>query len=92
MGSWIEVIQTIARQFGCKFSDEQVKNMTWKEKVSRIKRNPVTSARMIDDRFRQLFGRILYSGMHPVGQVIDHNERREFQSRGAQHPHGIVHV
>ena len=30
--------------------------------------------------------------MHPVGQVIDHNERREFQSRGAQHPHGILHV
>ena len=27
-----------------------------------------------------------------VGQVIDHNERREFQSRGAQHPHGILHV
>ena len=47
---------------------------------------------MIDDRFRQLFGKIIYSGMHPVGQVIDHNERREFQSRGAQHPHGILHV
>ena len=45
---------------------------------------------MIDDRFRQLFGKILYSGMHPVGQVIDHNERREHQIRGAEHPHGII--
>ena len=66
--------------------------MRWKDKVEWIKRNPVIAARMIDDRFRQLFGKIIYSGMHPVGQVIDHNERREFQSRGAQHPHGILHV
>lgn len=45
---------------------------------------------MIDsDNF---FGKIIYSGMHPVGQVIDHNERREFQARGAEHPHGILHV
>ena len=92
MGSWIEIIQTIARQFGTNLTDDDVKNMAWKDKVDWIKRNPVTAARMIDDRFRQLFGKIIYSGMHPVGQVIDHNERREFQSRGAQHPHGIVHV
>ena len=92
MGAWIEIIQTIARQFGTKLSDEDVRNLTWKEKVNWIKRNPVTAARMIDDRFRQLFGRILYSGMHPVGQVLDHNERREHQNIGAQHPHGILHV
>ena len=30
--------------------------------------------------------------MHPLGQIIDHNERREFQARGAEHPHGILHV
>ena len=92
MGAWIEIIQTIARQFGTTLSDNDVKNLSWKEKINWIKRNPVTAARMIDDRFRQLFGRILYSGMHPVGQLIDHNERREFQNRGAQHPHGILHV
>ena len=92
MGSWIEIIQTIARQFGTTLTDDDVKNMPWKNKVDWIKRNPVTAARMIDDRFRQLFGKIIYSGMHPVGQVIDHNERREFQARGAEHPHGILHV
>ena len=92
MGSWIEIIQTVARQFGTTLSNDAVRNLTWKEKNHWIKRNPVTAARMIDDRFRQLFGRILYSGMHPVGQVLDHNERREFQGRGAQHPHGILHV
>ena len=88
MGAWIEIIQTIARQFGTKLSNDEVKNLTWKEKVDWIKRNPVTAARMIDERFRLLFGKILYSGMHPVGQILDHNERREFQDRGAQHPHG----
>ena len=92
MGAWVEIIQCIARQYGSTLSDDDVKNLSWKEKVDWIKRNPVTAARMIDDRFRQLFGRILYSGMHPVGQLIDHNERREFQGRGAEHPHGILHV
>ena len=83
---------TIARQFGTLLSDDDVKNLTWSEKVNWIKRNPVTAARMIDNRFRQVFGKIIYSGMHPVGQVLDHNERREFQNRGAQHPHGTLHV
>ena len=92
MGSWIEIIQTIARQFGTILSDDDVKNLTWSEKVNWIKRNPVTAARMIDNRFRQVFGKIIYSGMHPVGQVLDHNERREFQNRGAEHPHGTLHV
>lgn len=46
MGSWIEIIQTLARQFGTKLSDEDVKNMTWKNKVDWIKRNPVTAARV----------------------------------------------
>lgn len=46
MGSWIEIIQTVAHQFGTKLSDDNVKNMTWKNKVDWIKRNPVTAARV----------------------------------------------
>ena len=92
MGSWIEIIQTIARQFGTILTENEIENMHWGDKVMWIKRNPVTAARMIDDRFRQLFGKILYSGMHPVGKIINHDDRREFQGRGAQHPHATLHV
>ena len=59
MGSWIETIQTIARQFGKDLTDSEIENMHWGDKIMWIKRNPVTAARMIDDRFRQLFGKIL---------------------------------
>ena len=92
MGAWIEIIQTIARQFGVTLNDEEVRNMHWGDKIKWIKRNPVTAARMIDDKFRQLFGKILYSGMHPIGQILNHDDRREFQGRGAQHPHIMIHV
>ena len=29
---------------------------------------------------------------HFQGQLLDHNERREFQYRGGEHPHGTLHV
>lgn len=93
MGAWIKIIQIIARQFGTILTNEEIKNMYWGEKVIWIKRNPVTATHMIDDRFRQLFGKILYSGrMHPVRQILNHDDRREFQGRGAQHPHATLHV
>ena len=34
MGAWVEIIQAIARQFGTVLSDDNVKNLTWSEKVN----------------------------------------------------------
>ena len=92
MGDWTEIIQSISHQSGIDLNYQQIKDMDWADKVKMLKRNPVTAARMIDDRFRQLFGKVLYSGMHPIGQILNHDERREFQSRGAEHTHAIIHV
>ena len=47
----------------------QVNEMDWSTKVKYLKRNPVTVARQVDYIFRQVFGKILYSGMHPIGQI-----------------------
>ena len=66
--------------------------MHWGDKVIWIKRNPVTAARMIDDRFRQLFGKILWSGRHPVGKILNHDDKKEFQGHDAQHSHATLHV
>ena len=30
--------------------------------------------------------------MHPIGQVLNHDDRREFQSRGVEHVHTSIHV
>ena len=89
---WPEIIQIVARQYGKSLTTEQVNQMDWKTKVMYLKTNPVIVARQIDHIFRQVFGKILYSGMHPIGQILNHDDRREFQSRGAEHPHAGIHV
>ena len=66
--------------------------MDWKTKVQYLKRNPVTVARQIDYRFNQLWKNVLLSGMHPVGQILNYDDRREYQSRGTQHLHSPIHV
>ena len=84
---WHEIIQIVARQYGTTLTTEQVNQMDWKTKVMWLKRNPVTVARQIDYIFRQVFSKILYSGMHPIGQILNHDDRR-----GAEHPHAGIHV
>ncbi len=48
--------------------------MDWSTKAGYIKRNPVTVARQIDYIFRQVFGKVIYSDMHPIGQVLNHDD------------------
>ena len=57
-----------------------------------LKRNPITVARQVDYIFRQVFGKILYSGMHPIGQILNHDDHREFQNRGTDHIYASIHV
>ena len=89
---WPEIIKIVARQYGETLTTEQVNAMDWSTKAEYIKRNPVTVARQIDYIFRQVFGKIIYSGMHPIGQILNHDDRREFQSRGAEHVHTCIHI
>ena len=67
--------------------------MDWSTKVKYLMRNPVTVAGQIDQIFRRVFKDILYSGMHPIGQILIHDDRREFQQRsGVEHAHVLIHV
>ena len=50
-----------------------------------LKRNPVTAARQIDYVFKQLWDKMILSGMHPVGQS-------KFQNRGTKHMRALIHV
>ena len=52
--------------------------MSFHEKCVWLKRNPVTAARMIDNTFNALFKKVLMSGMHPVGQILNFDDRGEF--------------
>ena len=90
---WTNVIKIVAQQYGGTLTNEDVNNMDWSTKVKYFKRNPVTVARQIDHIFNKVFPNILYSGMHPIGQILNHDERREFQHRtGLEHAHIQIHV
>ena len=52
--------------------------MDWSTKVNYLKRNPVTVARQIDYVFKQLWGKVIFSGMHPIGQILNFDDQRKF--------------
>ncbi len=66
--------------------------MDWKKRHEWLQRNPVTVARQIDYIFEQLWGKVILSGVHPVGQILNYDIRKEMQGRGTAHFHSAVHV
>ena len=88
----MDIIKIVARQYGIKLEDDQILNMSWSEKVKYLKMNPVTVARQIDYRFTQVFKNVILSGMHPIGEILNYDDRREFQGSGVEHCHGLAHV
>ena len=90
---WFEIFQILGHQYGKNFSKEDVMNMSNKERINWLKRNPVTVARQVDYLFTKFLGpTVIMSGMHPIGQILNYDEKREFQMRGVEHPHCALHV
>ena len=86
---WPDVIQTIARQYGTTFTDEDVKNMSFEKKSKWLGQNPVTAAR---HRLNTFFHKFLKSKAHPLGELVDYAIRIEFQARGSPHAHTILWI
>ena len=89
---WIEIIQVVACQYGEILTDEQINAMDWSTKVNYLKRNPVTVAMQIDYVFKQLWGKVILSEMHPIGPVFNFDDRMEFQNRGTEHMHTPIYI
>ena len=89
---WTEIIQVVDCQYGQILTDEQVIAMDWSTKVNYLKRNPFTVASQIDYVFKQLWGKVILSGMHPIGQILNFDDQREFQSRATEHTHAPIHI
>ena len=66
--------------------------MNWSNKMNYLKRNPVTVARQIDYIFQQLWGKVILSDMHSIGQILNFADRRELQNRGTEHMHAPIHI
>ena len=89
---WPEVIQIIARQYGTFLSEEEVLNLSWEEKCSWLRRNPVTAARHFQYRLDLFWNDFLKSKANPVGELVDYMIRIEFQARGSPHAHTILWI
>ena len=89
---WPEVIRSIALQYGVHLSDDDVKNLTWTEKASWIRKNPITASRMFVHRLSAFLRLVICDKSNPIGEIIDYMERTEFQNRGSPHGHLLLWV
>ena len=65
-------IQTIAKQYGVHYTDEQVHALSFDEKSSWLRRNPVTAARHFQYRLNTFFQEFLKSTAKPLGEIVDY--------------------
>ena len=89
---WPDVIQTIARQYGVIYTDEEAAALSFEDKSNWIRRNPVTAARHYQYRFNTFFQEFLKSSANPLGELVDHAIRIEFQARGSPHAHCVLWI
>ncbi|KAJ8048375.1 hypothetical protein HOLleu_00659 [Holothuria leucospilota] len=90
---WLHLLRILGRTVHNKeYSDAEMLNMTWHEKSELIQSDPVTCARHFDYMIRRFINDVLLSSYHPVGEIIDHFYRVEFQQRGSPHIHMLAWV
>ena len=89
---WPDMIQTIARQYGVHYTDDEVAGLSFDDKSNWLKRNPVTAARHFQYRLNTLFQDFLKSTAKPLGEIADYAIRIEFQARGSPHAHCVIWV
>ena len=66
---WLDMSQTIARQSGMQYTDDEVAALSFDEKSNWLKRNPVTAARHFHYRLNVDF---LRSTTKPLDEIIDY--------------------
>ncbi|XP_046381067.2 uncharacterized protein LOC124152241 [Haliotis rufescens] len=86
---WPEMIETILRGEGDK---RKAYELDWSEKCFVLRKNPVTAARMFDQRFHYFLKEVIMSPAEPIGKIKDYFYRVEFQHRGSPHTHCLFWV
>ncbi|XP_062574488.1 uncharacterized protein LOC134236336, partial [Saccostrea cucullata] len=86
---WTEIVQTILKQQG---DTRKADDLSWDDKCKILRSNPVTAARMFDQRFHTFLKNVIMSEAEPIGKVIDYFYRVEFQQRGSPHTHCLFWI
>ncbi|XP_071952879.1 uncharacterized protein [Antedon mediterranea] len=86
---WKEIMTTLLSQTG---DQRNIDDLEWADKCNLLKSNPVTVARMFDNRFHTFLQNVILSESQPIGKVTDYFYRIEFQMRGSPHVHMLAWV
>ena len=89
---WPDVIQTIGRQYGWIFTDDEVAAMSFEEKSKCLSQNPVAAARHFLYRLNTFVQKFLKSHAHPLGDLTDYSIRVEFQVKGSPLAHSMLWI
>ena len=89
---WPEVIQSIAKQYGTIYTEQEVLELPWRLKSMWLRSNPVTPARMFQYRLDAFVLTFLKSSAQPIGEVVEYVIRIEFQARGSPHAHTLIWI
>ena len=88
LSRWPEVVECIARQEG-KNSESSIK---YPQRCKYLRENPTTAVRMFQQRVNKFITDVLKSEAEPIGKIVDHFYRIEFQQRGAPHIHCLFWI
>ncbi|XP_062580740.1 uncharacterized protein LOC134242656 [Saccostrea cucullata] len=86
---WPEIVETILKQQG---DLRKLEELSWNDKCKILRSNPVTAARMFDQRFHTFLKDVIMSDAEPIGKVVDYFYRVEFQQRGSPHTHCLFWI
>lgn len=86
---WPEMLNAMLRQ---ERKQVNLEDLSWQQKCSLLKCNPVTAARMFDYRWHCFLRDVLQSPAAPIGKITDYFYRVEFQMRGSPHIHALFWV
>ena len=73
-------------------SDTEIEHMTYDEKCKMLNSNPVVVAKHFQYRLECLFRDVLLGSGDPVGELLYHAIRIEFQFRGSPHAHCFIRI
>lgn len=71
---------------------EECRQLSFNERRRYLNENPDISARHFNRRFQAFFDNILCGRSKPLGEIVDHFWRVEFQQRGSPHIHCLLWV
>lgn len=89
---WFGLLRSLGKIVDHKeYSDEELQSMTYLEKCRLVNSDPTTCCRFFDNRFHEFLNKVLYHNSQPIGPVVDHFYRIEFQHRGSPHVHMLIY-